>query len=147
MIPREKSLGKDDSGCCAADISPMRRALVLAMGLLLAGCGPSERPPPPFFVIPPAPAPSTEAPTATHGGLPGPVIHPSPEVQRFLPGPSPEELGRGPAPVPEASRSAGPYYTPQPTSPVTGYGPGGMAQPPGAPPNPPYPARGLMPAQ
>lgn len=73
------------------------------------------------------------------------MIRPSPEVQQFLPGPSPDELGRAPPAVPEPGRSAGPYYTAQPTSPVTGYGPGGMAQPPGAPPNPPYPPRGLIP--
>jgi len=31
-----------------------------------------------------------------------------------------------------------------PQGPVTGYGAGGMQAPPGAPPNPPYPAGGLM---
>ena len=37
-----------------------------------------------------------------------------------------------------------PQYVPPPNvGPVTGYGPGGMAQPPGAPPNPPYPLGGL----
>ncbi|HEV7981460.1 MAG TPA: hypothetical protein VGP86_01065 [Xanthobacteraceae bacterium] len=125
----------------------MRRlALIVLAGLLLAGCGPSERPPPPYFVIPPGPPPAAEAPPGeVHGGLPGPVIRPLPEVQQFLPGPSPDELGRGLPPVPQPGRSAGPYYTPQPTSPVTGYGTGGLAQPPGAPPNPPYPAHGLIP--
>jgi hypothetical protein len=123
------------------------RALALVAGLLLAGCGSSERPPPPYFVIPPGPAsPAGDAPPGDQGGLPGPVIVPSPEVQRFLPAPGPDEFMRGPAPVPEPSRSAGPYYTPPASGPITGYGPGGMAQPPGAPPNPPYPSRGLIPA-
>jgi hypothetical protein len=127
----------------------MRRdAVILVASLLLAGCGSSERPPPPYFVIPPGPsaAAAGEALSPEHGGLPGRVIVPSPEVQRFLSGPSPDEFMRGPTPVPQPSRSAGPYYTPQPSGPVTGYGPGGLAQPPGAPPNPPYPSRGLLPA-
>ena len=126
----------------------MRRdAVILVASLLLAGCGSSERPPPPYFVIPPGTSAAADAaPSADHGGLPGPVIVPSPEVQRFLSGPSPDEFMRGPTPVPQPSRSAGPYYTPPASGPVTGYGPGGLAQPPGAPPNPPYPSRGLLPA-
>ena len=140
-------IGKDDGGDGRYNILPMRRlALVLLSGLLLACCGPRERPPPPDIVIPAAPqSAKREAPRGDHGGLPGPVIIPYPEVQRFLPGPSPEELQRGPAPVPQPSPSAAPIYTPPPSGPVTGYGPGGLAQPPGAPPNPPYPAGGLMP--
>ncbi|HYM02611.1 MAG TPA: hypothetical protein VET85_06665 [Stellaceae bacterium] len=41
-----------------------------------------------------------------------------------------------------------PVATPLPYAPnlgpVTGYGTGGMALPPGAPPNPPYPPGGLL---
>jgi hypothetical protein len=149
MIPRKKCLGKDDGAAGDNDIPVMRRRpLMLLAGLLLAGCGAPERPPPPFFVIPAGPAPSAgDAPPVERGGLPGPVIVPLPEVQRFLPGPSPDEFGRSAAPVPEPGRSAGPFYTPPPSGPITGYGPGGMAQPPGAPPNPPYPPGGLMPVR
>jgi hypothetical protein len=157
--PRVTARGHDEKGkpssqdaiALAAgndDMHPMRRgALVLLTGLTLACCGPGERPPAPYFVIPPGPAaPAGEAPQTDRGGLPGPVIVPFPEVQHFLPGPPAAALVRGPAPVPGPGRSATPLYTPPASGPITGYGPGGMAQPPGAPPNPPYPPRGLMPA-
>ncbi len=139
-------LGKDDVGIGRADINVMRMLAMAALAaLLLTGCGPGGRPPPPYFVIPPGPAASAPArPAADSPALMVPPS-PNPEVQQFLPGPSPEELGRGPAPVQEPGRSAGPFYTPPYSGPVTGYGPGGMAQPPGAPPNPPYPPGGLMP--
>jgi hypothetical protein len=46
--------------------------------------------------------------------------------------------------VPRRSAATEPFYPAPPNlGPVTGYGPGGMAQPPGAPPNPPYPPGGL----
>ena len=60
----------------------------------------------------------------------------------------------GPAPGPAAVSGAAPptaptvvqgqFAPPLPTGPVTGYGTGGMQQPPGAPPNPPYPPGGLL---
>ena len=66
-----------------------------------------------------------------------------PEVQTFLPS-HPEDVGRGPAAVPRPGGAVQPFYAaPANVGPVTGYGPGGMALPPGAPPNPPYPAGGL----
>jgi hypothetical protein len=123
---------------------PRRTPLLLFLllsGLALAACGPRERPPPPYFEIPPEPL-VTPSPDPA-GGVPLPFPNRNPEVQYFLPGPSPDELTRGPAPVQEPGRSATPLYTPPYSGPVTGYGPGGMAQPPGAPPNPPYPPGGL----
>ena len=121
-----------------------RPVFVLLTGLMATGCEPSARPLPPYFVIPPGPAAQPTA-TAPVEGSPSraPVVRSNPEVQQFLPGPSPEELMRGAPPVPEPGRSAGPFYTPPYTGPITGYGPGGMAQPPGAPPNPPYPLGGI----
>jgi hypothetical protein len=60
----------------------------------------------------------------------GPIIVPAPA----------SEYGRGvtPLPQPEVAR---PLPPPEINSPVTGYGFGGMQQPPGAPPNPPYTSR------
>ena len=121
-------------------------AVIPAVLLALAGCAARERPPPPYFVIPPAPAMS-EAEHATAAGAPGvhPVLPPRADVQYFLPS-HPEDVMRGPAPVPRPAANTTPFYAAPPNlGPVTGFGPGGMAQPPGAPPNPPYPTRGLMP--
>jgi len=139
-------LARDDGGPGNADMSPMRwrSAFVLLTGLVAAGCEPAARPPPPYFVIPPGPS-GQPAATAPEEGSPSrtPVVRPNPEVEQFLPGPSPDEFMRGAPPVPEPGRSAGPFYTPPYSGPVTGYGPGGLAQPPGAPPNPPYPPGGI----
>jgi hypothetical protein len=150
IIPRPARLGKDDGGPGNADIGRMRwrSAFVLLTGLVAAGCNPGARPPPPYFVIPPEPA-ARPAAIAPAEGSPSraPVVRPNPEVQRFLPPASPDELMRGAPPVPEPGRSAGPFYTPPYSGPITGYGPGGMAQPPGAPPNPPYAPGGLMPVR
>jgi hypothetical protein len=123
-----------------------RRAATGFALLLLAGCGARERPPPPYFVIPPGPAPQSDA--AVPPRLPPPsrstISAPNPAVQIFLPG-HPEDVQRGPAPVPRPGGNTEPFYAAPPNlGPVTGYGPGGMAQPPGAPPNPPYPAGGLL---
>jgi hypothetical protein len=145
IIPRATGLGKDDGRFANADIRQMgwRSALMLLTAVAAAGCDPAARPPPPYFAIPPVSAAPT--PSETEGA---PAARPlinnrNPEVQYFLPS-RPDEVERGPAPVPEPGRSAGPFYTPPYSGPVTGYGPGGMAQPPGAPPNPPYPLGGLM---
>jgi len=147
IIPRDAGLGKDDGGPGNADITLMRWqwAFVVLTGLVAAGCDVPDRPPPPYFVIPPGPL-TQPAATAPAEGSPSrtPLVMPNPEVQRFLPPSSPDEFMRGPPPVPEPGRSAGPFYTPPYSGPITGYGPGGMAQPPGAPPNPPYPPGGLM---
>lgn len=120
-------------------------AMIGPIALLLAGCGPSERAPPPYFVIPPGPTAESGAPAPRAPGHGPSIPAPNPEIQRFLPGPSAEDIQRGPAPVPRPSPAPGPTYTPPYNGPITGYGPGGMAQPPGAPPNPPYPRGGLMP--
>jgi hypothetical protein len=40
--------------------------------------------------------------------------------------------------APGATAPSGGYGLPPNPGPVTGYGPGGLAQPPGAPPNPPF---------
>jgi hypothetical protein len=114
--------------------------------LLLAACGARERPPPPYFVIPPAPAVSSNAAPEAPPGIPRRPLTPppNPAVQIFLPG-HPEDVGRGPPPVPRPAAATEPFYAPPPNlGPVTGYGPGGMAAPPGSPPNPPYPPGGLL---
>ena len=143
IIPRPLRLGKDDGGPADTDIAGMRGRLALLLTSVVAACGPSARPPPPYFVIPAAAAPPA-ATAAPAEGAPAvrPVTRDNPELQYFLPS-RPDEVQRAPAAVPEPSRSAGPFYTPPYSGPITGYGPGGMAQPPGAPPNPPYPPSGL----
>ena len=113
----------------------------------IAACGGRERPPPPYFVIPPVPAMSESGSTAPGASAVRPVLAPRADVQYFLPS-HPEDVMRGPAPVPRPAANTTPFYAAPPNlGPVTGFGPGGMAQPPGAPLNPPYPARGLMPLQ
>ena len=119
-------------------------ALVLLTALAAAGCEPPGRPPPPYFTIPAAPTASATKAAVPEGA---PAVRPvvrdgNPEVQYFLPS-HPGDVERAPAPVPEPGRSAGPFYTPPYSGPITGYGPGGMAQPPGAPPNAPYPLGGI----
>ena len=116
---------------------------VLAL-LLLCGCGARERPPPPYFVIPPGPAAGRGAtPAADPSSRLVITPSPNPEVQSFLPR-HPEDVERGPEPVPRPGAATTAFYAAPPNlGPVTGYGPGGMAQPPGAPLNPPYPPGGL----
>jgi hypothetical protein len=61
-----------------------------------------------------------------------------------VPGPAP---AAGPATGPASPAPTvvqGQFAPALPTGPVTGYGTGGMQQPPGAPPNPPYPPGGLL---
>lgn len=125
----------------------MRRWLVVTMLLALAACAPRERPPPPFFAIPPVPGITEPTDAAAGASAVRPVLPPRADVQYFLPS-HPEDVMRGPAPVPRPAASTTPFYAAPPNlGPVTGFGPGGMAQPPGAPPNAPYPPAGLMPLQ
>ncbi len=113
----------------------------------VAACAPRERPPPPSFAIPPVPATPDRAQVPPGASAVRPVLPPRADVQYFLPG-HPEDVMRGPAPVPRPAGNTAPFYAAPPNpGPVTGFGPGGMAQPPGAPPNPSYPAGGLMPLQ
>ncbi|MGO8915343.1 MAG: hypothetical protein ACLQJR_05495 [Stellaceae bacterium] len=120
-------------------------AILTLTALLLAACSEPSRPPPPYFVIPPGPPPQAQSEPSDFG-LPSArllSVNPYPEVQTFLPS-HPEDVQRGPAPVPRPGGATQPFYAaPTNPGPVTGYGPGGMAQPPGAPPNPPYPAGGI----
>jgi hypothetical protein len=125
----------------------MRRWLVVTMLLALAACAPRERPPPPYFAIPPVPGITEPTDAAAGASAVRPVLPPRADVQYFLPS-HPEDVMRGPAPVPRPAASTTPFYAAPPNlGPVTGFGPGGMAQPPGAPPNAPYPPAGLMPLQ
>lgn len=120
------------------------RSALLIMALAVGACEAPAWPPPPNFAIPAGPTAPAAGKTPPEGA---PAARPlvnkgNPEVQYFLPS-HPGDIERGPAPVPEPGRSAGPFYTPPYSGPITGYGPGGMAQPPGAPPNPPYPVGGV----
>jgi hypothetical protein len=115
--------------------------MALAAAAFLATCGRPAHGPPPFFEIPPGPA-ATERSSVPPAGAasPGEPLTPSPNpsLQSFLPS-HPAEVGRGPTPVPRPDAATQPFYAAPPNlGPVTGYGPGGMTQPPGAPPNPPY---------
>jgi hypothetical protein len=136
MIPPDGSLGKGARGAAMR----AKRAIQLMAVLLLAGCGSPGRPPPPYFAIPAGPpAPQSTAPANT-GLASGERVLPTsnPSVQYFLPS-HPGDAGRGPAPVSRPDAATTPFYAAPPNlGPVTGYGPGGMAQPPGALPNPPY---------
>ena len=128
---------------------PLRDLALLApILLLLPACGAPQAPPPPYYAIPSGPSPQRTA--AQPGGIPSVsknLPRNNPEVQYFPPPPDESEFGRGPTPVPRPGANDQPFYTPPPNlGPVTGYGPGGMAEPPGAPPNPPYPRGGLIPA-
>jgi hypothetical protein len=117
-------------------------AILFSM-ILVAACGEHQEAPP-YFAIPPAtPVQARALPAAETPPLVPMTPSPNLEVQQFLPS-HPEDFGRGPAPVSRPSAPTQPYYAQPPNlGPVTGYGPGGMAQPPGAPQNPPYPVGGL----
>lgn len=117
---------------------------ILFSAILLAACGTSRPESPPYFAIPPATPVEARATPATETQPLVPMTpSPNPEVQQFLPS-HPEDFGRGAAAVPRPSAPTQPFYAQPPNlGPVTGYGPGGMGQPPGAPQNPPYPVGGL----
>ena len=122
-------------------------AIPVLAAILLVACSEPPRPAPPNFAIPAGPPPQASA-TPDMGGSPSasrPVIWPDayPEVQSFLPS-HPEDVERGPSPVPRPGGATQPFYAaPANPGPVTGYGTGGMALPPGAPPNPPYTGGGI----
>lgn len=122
-------------------------ALALVMPFLLLGCGGPRPSPPPYYVIPPGPPPqkTTAAPSGIPSSRPTPPMN-NPSVQYFPPPPDQSEYGRGPTPVPRPAANSQPFFTQPPNiGPITGYGPGGMAAPPGSPLSPPYPPGGLMP--
>ena len=122
-----------------------RLGMISVMLLVFAGCAEGARSPAPYFAIPPVPPmpDSSQIPPGAAAGRP--VLPPRADVQYFLPS-HPEDVMRGPTPVPRPAANTAPFYAaPANLGPVTGFGPGGMAQPPGAPPNPSYPAGGLMP--
>ena len=67
--------------------------------------------------------------------LPTPV----PDVPKVKPGAYPyNQPPTGPNPAKSAPAPAGKFAPPPNQGPVTGYGPGGLGTPPGAPANPPY---------
>lgn len=120
---------------------PRLQRAALAALLTLAGCGAPPWKPTPLDVPLDERGGASPAPASSRFDEP-PVI-PSP-VPRVLP--VQPEIGAGSsarepflyqpgptAPMPPA-RPLGPRYN----GPITGYGPGGMGYPPGAPPNPPY---------
>lgn len=115
----------------------MRTAIYGAAAVvLLSSCGTPEQevshPAPPTQAAPPdgAAAPSAGDPS---------VIIPVPEVPSVAPPIEGSPQTRQPylyAPGPTAPQ--GQFSRPLNPGPVTGYGPGGMAKPPGAPSNPPF---------
>jgi hypothetical protein len=122
---------------------------ILLAVLTLGACAAPPIATVPYYRIPPGPPePPPHAATAGNNGvLPssdnftpipglGPLIAPS----------APGDYGRAPAttmPAPAMPRAAAPGNA----GPVTGFGAGGMQQPPGAPPNPPYTGAGLRTGQ
>jgi len=110
-------------------------AMLLA---LLGACAAPEHRQLPADYLPPPPALSltTTAPAE-------PTQHPIiPEIPTLAP--LPPSL---PTPVftPTPAVPQGQFSPPPNPGPITHYGPGGMAEPPGAPLNPPYPPGGLLP--
>jgi hypothetical protein len=125
-------------------------AALAAVVLLLAGCAtdrPADQPPPPLApqaAYPPAagPPPSADIPDNAEPPEKRPerVLRPRgsagtwPGQPTVSPLPSRPSLYSLPAPsLPPGGGGAAPNL-----GPVTGYGPGGMALPPGVPANPPY---------
>lgn len=71
------------------------------------------------------------------------AVRPDLRLPPYLPAPAPLPPATGAVAPPAPARlSPPPALTNQ--GPNTGYGTGGMQQPPGAPPNPPYPPGGLL---
>ena len=102
----------------------------------------------PYYRIPPGPPePPPHAATEANGLLPSSDnITPIPGLGPLIAPPAPGDYGRAPArtmPAPATPRAAAPGNA----GPVTGFGTGGMQQPPGAPPNPPDTGAGLRTGQ
>ena len=107
-----------------------------AILLLLVACQP-DRPP-----VPPPPMPAA-VPSSARIAEPQPAFSEVP----LLPGVPRFQSAQLPPPTvytPGPTAPTIPYVPPLGSSPVTGFGVGGMQQPPGAPPNPPYPPGGLL---
>ena len=117
----------------------MTRRAVLVMTLLLAGCGAPPWKPAPFD------------PAAELRGGAAPAADAQREAPRIIPTPVPQvlpvqpQIGAGSSEREPFLYQSGPtaptpapVVTPRYQGPITGYGPGGMGYPPGAPPNPPY---------
>jgi hypothetical protein len=113
----------------------LETAAVVIAALLLAGCGSPRQ-----DQVQPLPAPVSSAPAAKPSAGDDPPANipflEVPPVPPLLHGGSqtPEPFVYRPAPT----APSGSFGLPTNPGPVTGYGPGGMAQPPGAPPNPPF---------
>jgi len=117
-----------------------RTAVAAALFLPLLGCAASETPPrPPAWAAAPAVAPpeAKSAPASDAPAIPAPQREPQlqPEIGAGAPSYQPYLYRPGAtAPMTAPGATLGFQYN----GPITGYGPGGMAYPPGAPPNPPY---------
>jgi hypothetical protein len=85
---------------------------------------------------------------ASSGGQPGVLPTPVPDVPSAKSGVYPYN---SPPSTPSSSSTAptpaGQFAPPPNRGPVTGYGPGGMGTPPGAPANPPYSFGGVGPSR
>ncbi len=101
----------------------------LAIGITACPCEAAE---------PTSTEPPPSAATTPSGGQPMAVPIPVPDVPPVPPG----IYSRSPPPglpsQPGATAAPGQFAPAPNIGPVTGYGPGGLAQPPGAPANPPY---------
>jgi hypothetical protein len=118
-----------------ADFRTSLRRLLLAAALPVAACAPAHAP-----VPPPVMPQSAPPPPSTEGQPPLSEVPILPAVPRW------QSIQLSPPTVytPGPTAPSLPYVPPAGSSPVTGFGVGGMQQPPGAPPNPPYPAGGLL---
>ncbi len=119
------------------------RLPILLLAFLAAGCAGSDPAPALAPVTASGPqAQATGVPTAAAAPEPG-DIPPDERVPAYLPAvpglPPPYS-----PPIPPPLQPAPNFAPGLPPGPVTGYGAGGMQAMPGAPPNPPYPAGGLM---
>jgi hypothetical protein len=116
----------------------LKSSLVAAIAVTtLAGCyySPAEDPP----AIPAAAAvPAADVTLSPTSDDTPPTIIPVPEVPTVAPPIEGSSQTREPFLYsPGATAPSGGFGLPLNSGPVTGYGPGGLAQPPGVPPNPP----------
>jgi hypothetical protein len=119
----------------------MRRTAtcLAALAFLLAGCyhesAQSPSPPTPPLVLNGPASASAGANAFTQA----PLIIPVPEVPQVAPPIEGSPQTRAPFTYrPGAATPSAGYGLPTNPGPVTGFGPGGLAQPPGAPSNPPF---------